>query len=46
MPPILAAFFAFTGPAFWMSTAALVLLVIGVLAARNDSLGLAAWTGS
>ena len=36
MPPILAAFFAFFGPAFWMSTAGLVLLVIGLLAAKNN----------
>lgn len=36
MPPILAAFFEFSSPAFWMSAAGLVLLVIGLLAARND----------
>lgn len=36
MPPILAAFFAFSGPAFWMSAAGLALLVIGLLASKND----------
>src|SRR5215813_10461348 len=36
MPPILAAIFEFSGPAFWMSVAGLVLLVIGLLAAKND----------
>ena len=36
MPPIIAAFFAFSGPAFWMSAAGLALLVIGLWAARND----------
>src|SRR6185436_19098912 len=35
-PPILAAFFDFPGTAFWMSAAGLALLVIGLLAARND----------
>ena len=29
-------FFAFSGPAFWMSVAGLVVFVIGLLAARND----------
>jgi len=36
MPPILAAFFAFSGPAFWMSVAGLALLVIGLLAAKSE----------
>jgi uncharacterized membrane protein len=36
MPTILAAFFEFSGPAFWMSAAGLALLVIGLLAAKND----------
>jgi uncharacterized membrane protein len=36
MPPILAAFFAFSGPPFWMSAAGLVLLVIGLAAAKTD----------
>ncbi len=36
MSTILAAFFGFSGPAFWMSVAGLVLLVIGLLAAKND----------
>ena len=36
MPTILAAFFDFSGPAFWMSVAGLVLLVIGLLAAKHD----------
>lgn len=36
MTPILAAFFEFSSPAFWMSAAGLVLLVIGLLAAKND----------
>lgn len=36
MPPILAVFFEFSGPAFWMSAAGLALLVIGLLAAKND----------
>ena len=36
MPPILAAFFEFSSPAFWMSAAGLVLFVIGLLAAKND----------
>jgi uncharacterized membrane protein len=35
-PPILALFFEFPGTAFWMSAAGLALLVIGLLAARND----------
>jgi hypothetical protein len=35
-PPILAAFFALSSPALWMSVAGLVLLVIGLLAAKND----------
>lgn len=34
--PILAAFFEFPSAAFWMSAAALALLVIGLLAAKND----------
>jgi uncharacterized membrane protein len=34
--PILAAFFAFSSAAFWMSVAGLALLIIGLLAARND----------
>lgn len=33
---ILAVFFGFPGTAFWMSAAGLALLVIGLLAARND----------
>lgn len=36
MPPILAAFFEFSSPALWMSVAGLVLLVIGLWAAKND----------
>ena len=36
MPPILAVFFEFSGPPFWMSVAGLALLVIGLLAAKND----------
>lgn len=36
MPIILAAFFEFSSPAFWMSAAGLALLVIGLLAAKND----------
>jgi hypothetical protein len=36
MPTILAAFFEFSGPAFWMSAAGLALLVIGLLAAKDD----------
>lgn len=36
MTPILAAFFEFSGPALWMSVAGLALLVIGLLAAKND----------
>ena len=35
-PSILAAFFEFPGTAFWMSGAGLALLVIGLLAAKND----------
>lgn len=35
MPPILA-FFQFSGPAFWMAAAGLMLLVIGLWAAKND----------
>ena len=36
MSPILAAFFEFSGPAFWMSAASIALLVIGLVAAKND----------
>jgi len=36
MPPIIAAFFEFSSPAFWMSAAGLMLLVIGLLAAKNN----------
>ena len=36
MTPILAAFFEFSGPALWMSVAGIALLVIGLLAAKND----------
>lgn len=36
MPLILAAFVELSSPAFWMSAAGLVLVVIGLLAARND----------
>ena len=36
MPLTLAALFDFSGPAFWMSFAGLVVLVIGLLAARSD----------
>lgn len=37
MPPLtLAAFIEFSSPALWMSVAGLVLLVIGLFAARND----------
>lgn len=36
MPPILAAYFEFSGPAFWMSVAGLAVLVIGLLAAKRD----------
>ena len=36
MPSILISFFEFSGPAFWMSAAGLALLVIGLLAAKND----------
>lgn len=36
MPPILAAVFEFSGPAFWMSLAGLAVLVIGLLAAKNE----------
>jgi len=39
MSPILAAFLEFSGPAFWMSAAGLALLVIGLLAAKNDIAG-------
>jgi len=35
-PPFLAAFFAFSSTALWMSAAGLALLVIGLFAARND----------
>jgi uncharacterized membrane protein len=34
--PILAAFFEFSSPAFWMSIAGVALLVIGLLAAKSD----------
>jgi uncharacterized membrane protein len=36
MSTILAAFFEFSSTAFWMSAAGLVLLVIGLLVAKND----------
>lgn len=36
MTPILAAFFELSSPAVWMSVAGLVLLLIGLLAAKND----------
>ena len=36
MTPILAEFFEFSSPAFWMSVAGLALLVIGLWAARKD----------
>jgi len=36
MPPIIAAFFEFSSPAFWMSAAGLMLLVIGLLAAKHN----------
>src|SRR5215813_897351 len=36
MPPILAAFFEFSSPALWMSVAGIVLLVVGLLAAKSD----------
>lgn len=36
MPHILAAFFQFSGPAFWMSAAGLAVLVIGLMAAKNE----------
>ena len=36
MPTILAAFFEFSSPALWMFVAGLALLVIGLLAAKND----------
>ena len=36
MPLILLAFFEFSSTAFWMSAAGLALLVIGLLAAKND----------
>ena len=35
-PPILAAFFEFSSPAFWMSVAGLALLLIGLFAAKKD----------
>ena len=35
-PPFLAAFFAFSSTAVWMSVAGLALLVIGLFVARND----------
>src|SRR5215470_16948171 len=35
-PTILAALIEFSSPAFWMSIAGLALLVIGLLAAKND----------
>ena len=36
MSPIIAAFFEFSSPAFWMSAAGLMLLVIGLLAAKHN----------
>jgi hypothetical protein len=36
MPPILATFFEFSGPPFWMTAAGVVLLVIGLLVARKN----------
>src|SRR5919206_971749 len=36
MPTIFAAFFEFASPAFWMSVAGIALLVIGLLAAKNE----------
>ena len=36
MPHILAAFFQFSGPPIWMSAAGLVVLVIGLMAAKNE----------
>src|SRR6185503_16374332 len=36
MPTILAAFFEFSSPAFWMSVAGLALLMIGLFAAKNE----------
>ena len=36
MPHILAAFFQFSGPAVWMSAAGLAVLVIGLIAAKNE----------
>ncbi|HKU76181.1 MAG TPA: hypothetical protein VJR02_19890 [Pyrinomonadaceae bacterium] len=36
MTPILAAFFEFSSTALWMSVAGIALLVIGLLAAKND----------
>ena len=36
MTPILAAFVEFSGPAFWMFVAGLAVLVIGLLAAKNE----------
>jgi len=45
-PTILAAFFEFSRTAFSMSAAALALLVIGLLAAKNDISQLVASTRS
>src|ERR1041384_4426379 len=36
MPLIIFAFLKFSGPTIWMSAAGLALLVIGLLAAKND----------
>ena len=36
MPQIIATFFQFSGPAFWMSLAGLAVLVIGLVAAKNE----------
>jgi len=36
MPQIIATFFHFSGPAFWMSLAGLAVLVIGLVAAKNE----------
>ena len=36
MPHIIAAFFQFSGPAFWMSFAGLAVLVIGLVAVKNE----------
>ena len=36
MRPMIAAFFEFSGPVFWMSAAGLALLMIGLWAAKND----------